>query len=268
MTKLFEKNSLCAYCAQPAEAPEVEHVFPESWYPDGTPQSAMLKVPSHRHCNGQLGAVEERLLRHFAMGLHPSNRTALGVQQRVFRSMNPNEAKGRTEAARLREATVRANLWKKFKKTTRVVPADEDCGAMPVTTPYGPYMLQNEAGLWIRGKGLTRFDPNDLEQITDKFVRGIFYYRTGIPLSPDTPVRTPIISEDPWEKLLTILNYVDWHPHVVSPAFMYWGDAVTESQSSLWFFLLWNTYVLCGATGQALVQELDGGVTPSLEKCL
>lgn len=252
-----EHTIRCAYCAKMVEGPDVEHVFPKSWYPDGTPPSTMLTVPSHRLCNGQLGVVEERLLRHFALGLDPKNRTARGVQERVFSSMNPHHAKGRNEKEREKDERVRAGLWKKFRRSTRVVPADDAGGVLPVLKPHNPYMLQSESGLWVRGRGMTQFDPTDLDRVTEKFVRGVYYHRNKIPLQPGVQVCTPVIAENPWEKALKVIDQTGWLPQVVSPAFIYWGGvAMEDADSSLWFFLLWNTYVLCGATGQPLVQDL------------
>lgn len=260
-----EYTSRCAYCAKLVEGPDVEHVFPKSWYPDGTAPSSMLTVPSHRLCNGQLGVVEERLLRHFALGLDPRNRTARGVQERVFSSMNPYHAKGRNEKDRQKDERVRAGLWKKFKRSTQVVSADESCDALPVMKPHSPYMLQSEAGLWVRGRGVTQFDPADLDRVTEKFVRGVYFHRNKAPLQLSVPVCTPVISEDPWEKALKVIDQTGWLPHVVSPAFIYWGGVATEDvESSLWFFLLWNTYVLCGATGQPFAQDLKPDITTTM----
>lgn len=241
----------CAYCSEVVDSPEEEHVFPESWYPDGTLPSTMLTVPSCRPCNGSIERVEVRICRSLIMGVHPDNTAAKGVQERVFNSMNWLRAKGKTEADRKKDARVRDGVWKKFRRSTRVVPANEPIAAFPTSRPPRSYMAQTEAGLWIRGRGIVSYDPADLDRITEKFVRGVYYFQTKTPLAPEVPIATPLLPGDPWETALDLIDRANLHPHAVSPAFVYWGCDVTDDspQTSLWLFLVWNEYVLCGMTG-------------------
>jgi hypothetical protein len=48
---------------------EAEHVFPESWYPNGTPRASMVLVPACRKCNGDHGRIEERTFLPLVGGL-------------------------------------------------------------------------------------------------------------------------------------------------------------------------------------------------------
>ncbi|MEO7735847.1 MAG: hypothetical protein ABIY55_33135 [Kofleriaceae bacterium] len=66
------KLGTCVYCCASPVKVEDEHVFPSSWYPDGTPPSTMLIVPACRRCNGDFGRVEERMFLTLAMTLPTS----------------------------------------------------------------------------------------------------------------------------------------------------------------------------------------------------
>lgn len=236
----------CAYCAEVVQEPEVEHVFPESWYPDGTNALSMLKVPSCSDCNRQFGAIEERLVRSLIMGLHPGNPTARGVRERVFNGMNWLRAKGKSEVARTRDARARMGAWNKFKGRTQVVLADDSHQAFPTAYRRKPYMLQNEAGLWIKGMGTVSFDPADLNAITEKFAKGVYYLKRGIPLPSTVPIDTQLVD---WQTAQDVIREARWPQQGIHPSFTYWGNVATEDPlASLWFFRLWGEYMLSCST--------------------
>lgn len=55
------KRGVCPYCAAEDVPLTIEHVFPESWYPDGVRQEDMFKGPACGPCNHSHGKIENRL---------------------------------------------------------------------------------------------------------------------------------------------------------------------------------------------------------------
>jgi hypothetical protein len=79
----------CAYCSTVVEKVEKEHVFPESWYPDGTPRDRMVLVPACRKCNGDFGRIEERMLLPLALAL-PDDADTQSILARATRGLDPS----------------------------------------------------------------------------------------------------------------------------------------------------------------------------------
>ena len=62
--KKIHKNvnmGICAYCGATEVAITIEHVSPESWYPDNFGRAEMLTVPACSPCNHRYGQLEERM---------------------------------------------------------------------------------------------------------------------------------------------------------------------------------------------------------------
>lgn len=87
-------DALCSYCTKPTPEPEVEHAFPESWYPDGTAPSSMLTVPTCPECNDRYEKLEVLLLPKLMLCLGAGESAATkGILARLARSMNADRAK-------------------------------------------------------------------------------------------------------------------------------------------------------------------------------
>jgi hypothetical protein len=89
MAAMARPKGTCAYCATDGVEIEGEHVFPESWYPDGYSRLLMLIVPSCRTCNDGFNRVEQRLFLPFMMSLPPDPRMA-GLTEQAIRSAETN----------------------------------------------------------------------------------------------------------------------------------------------------------------------------------
>lgn len=240
--------TLCTYCAEPVERPEDEHIFPESWYPDGTDASRMIFVPSCSECNRQLGRVEERLVRSLIMGLTPGNPAAQGVRERVLNGMNWLRAKGKTLDARARDARARSGAWNKFMGRTQVVLADEQIDAFPTRNRPKAALIQTRDGLWVKGIGAVSFDPADLHALGEKFARGIFRMRTGQPLPKGIPMDVRPVD---WSTAQEAIQNLGWSPFGKHPSFICWGNIATEDAiASMWIFQMWGEQVLFVATGK------------------
>lgn len=245
----------CTYCVEPVEHPEDEHLFPESWYPDGTDASHMILVPSCSACNRQLGKIEERLVRSLIMGLTPENPASHGVRERVFNGMNWLRAKGKTVDAQARDARARSGAWNRFMGRTQVVLAEEQLDVFPTRNPPQPSLIQNRVGLWVRGTGAVSFDPSDLQALGEKFARGVFRLRTGQPLPKGIPMDVRPVG---WLTAQEIIERMGWPPLGKHPSFIFWGNVTTEDAvASMWFFQMWGEQVLFVSTGKLVPLTLE-----------
>lgn len=80
--------NLCIHCLRPTESPELDHVFPSSWYPDTTPRTVQRwTVPSCPECNRKLGQMEIDLLIRLVGSIDPNSDATAGLRSRAYRSL-------------------------------------------------------------------------------------------------------------------------------------------------------------------------------------
>lgn len=115
------RTAPCAYCAV-ARGTEAEHVFPESWYPDGTVPSSMLTVPACRRCNASYGVLEETLRLPLVAGLQRGAPTSIGVVERALRAVDARAGHSVTDAshraARSRSIARRVRILTRGRNST------------------------------------------------------------------------------------------------------------------------------------------------------
>jgi len=191
----------CPFCLAENVKLTVEHVLPESWYPDGHPPSKMLTVPACGPCNAAHDKFEKKLFLPFALSLPDDPRVA-SIVERAMRSADPAAGKSPrdTEHRQARGASL-------MRRTSILLP-DQDIEAIrtPMGRPLAEYVT--ESGLHVRGTPAVNYGWENLEAVAIKFLRGVFFDRTKTPLGTAKPcwARTfvdvdpqPLVDE--WKRL-------------------------------------------------------------------
>lgn len=83
----------CIHCLKEVDKITDDHVFPSSWFPNGT--SGVVQrwtVPSCWDCNNELSKKEEDLLARLAICLHPDQVAGFGLADKVLRSFGVGSA--------------------------------------------------------------------------------------------------------------------------------------------------------------------------------
>ena len=236
---------LCPYCARPIEGrAETEHVFPASWYPDGTDSSIQrLVVPSCAGCNREYGKIEARLLRVFALGLPDDNPAARGIGERAVRALNPDDAHNAVDAYH------RAKARRSIISSAKFVPLDSP-GHFPgvrldLRADWGP----SSSGVWVKGARALSFRAGDLEAFAAKLVRGLFYLGSaGTPIPKEAVIQTYFAPPEVWPKCARMTQDLQMVLGGVPPGFLFWATAVSRTNyTSLWFFKIWDTFLFQAA---------------------
>jgi hypothetical protein len=93
MAKKFS-NTKCIHCCNYFKELTSDHVFPKSWYPNGTPEDVeKWQVPSCKECNNKLGKIENELRIRFGLGLDPNNKAVCGIIKKSLDALNPKKGK-------------------------------------------------------------------------------------------------------------------------------------------------------------------------------
>jgi hypothetical protein len=233
------RGGSCVYCLQTFPALEDEHVFPDSWYPDGTsPTLARYKVPACKSCNRGYGKVEERLLRGWTMCIDASHPAAAGILPRVLRSMTP--AKGRSA----RDARRRDQTRRKVERSVRIVPASTAKVLAPEGGPRGWTLLPS--GLITLNGPAVPIQYSDVHTFVKKLIRGLYFVGTRGPLPLDVEIGTCQVTPS---YVAAESSRLKLRRQGIPPGFAFWwGCLETDPSMMRWHFLIWGQVALHGQT--------------------
>jgi len=151
----------CVHCLKYTNELTWDHIPPESWYPDTTPDHIeKWKVPSCHKCNKEYGRIEEELLLKIGLCINPRDHRSAGIAFKALRALKGVHGKNEKDA-RIREAKKRKILKESM---------------------YGEKIPINSIYPGFESKGGPRDEPvgvlipvNHLTRIAQKIVKGIVY---------------------------------------------------------------------------------------------
>lgn len=83
-----QDSTRCVHCGEPVAKATRDHVFPDSWYPETTPEEIhRWTAPSCSVCNNKLGSMENKVFSRLAMCVDPRKAEAAGLSAKVMRSL-------------------------------------------------------------------------------------------------------------------------------------------------------------------------------------
>jgi hypothetical protein len=222
----------------------VEHVFPESWYPDGTASTwERPKVPSCSECNRAFGKIEERLLRTLGLCLRHGIPGTAGIPDRALRALSPK--KGRNE----RDKFHRERAGRAVMSTVEFIPVDHPTAMPGIKPDLVEKWGQNPSGVYTKGSPALPFPKKDLDAFTRKLVRGLFFLGAeGVALPPEAVIKPFIVGEEAWPHCAQMIEQLQIPPRGVPPGFIFWARAVSrQNWTSLWFFQIWGSFFIQAA---------------------
>ncbi len=156
----------CVHCLQLRDELTWDHIFPEAWYPDTTPENtAKWKVPSCDPCNKAHGKNEAELLVRLGLCVDPEQLGSMGIVDKTLRALNPEAGKSE------RDSSARASKRIRILKQALNGP---DIPRQAIYPGFGPHPDVTEAdqvAITISARGL--------KQLTEKIVRGLTYLEEG-----------------------------------------------------------------------------------------
>jgi hypothetical protein len=159
-----------------------DHVFPESWYPDSSPENHYKwRIPSCIPCNSALGRIEEDFLRRVGLCLDPNNPASRSIVQKVLRAHRP--AAGKSE----RDRNARAALRKRALSEALEGAAIPQIGIYPGLGEKWGRRQEDQLALLVPADSFRR--------LTEKIVRGIFHVEDGKFIEP--PFAVEFLALDP-----------------------------------------------------------------------
>lgn len=152
----------CVHCLKDPVERDWDHVFPESWYSDSSPENQYKwQVPSCVPCNSALGKIEDDLLRRIALCLDPHSPASSDLVLKALRAHTPSAGKNE------RDRNARAALRKRVLKEALEAAAFPEEAVYPGIGDRWGHPKEAQLPVLIPADSFHRF--------TEKIVRGIFY---------------------------------------------------------------------------------------------
>ncbi len=155
-------NTRCVYCLEFFEVLTSDHVFPEAWYPDTTPENLKKwQVPACQECNGKYGKLERDLLLRFGLCLDPVEPKSRGITDKAIRSVKTSCAKSDKD---------RYHRQMRRDKVLRELIPPEEVPKESIFPNFGPWpdaAPDEQLGVLVSADKLKAFG--------EKLVRGISY---------------------------------------------------------------------------------------------
>jgi hypothetical protein len=161
MAKKFPPG-LCAHCANYFEDLTSDHVFPQSWYPDTTPDKMeKWQMPSCIKCNRRYSKIEDDLLVRLSLGLEQNDFHSIGVTDKAMRAMTPEFGRNKKD---------RHMRQKKREKILKQMISASQCNDKSFLSG-----LNNSFGMDKNQLFALLIPENSLEALGEKIVRGVTY---------------------------------------------------------------------------------------------
>src|SRR5215831_14208690 len=88
VAKRKSKPGRCVHCLRMTDRTEDDHIFPDAWYPDSTPDTVQRwTAPACPKCNRKFGALENDLLIRLIMCVDPTKEAVAGLKAKAMRAM-------------------------------------------------------------------------------------------------------------------------------------------------------------------------------------
>jgi hypothetical protein len=192
MAKKFPPGR-CVHCLEEFDSLTSDHVFPDSWYPDTTPENLeKWQMPACAECNKKHGRMEHDLLLRFGLCVDPSEPKSIGIAQKALRSVNPKHAKKEKD---------REHRGKRRDKVIRnLIPHDliPEESIFPNFGRYEGFPPEDQPGILVA--------QSDLIMLGEKIVRGITYVIDGRFIEKDHKIEVFFLREDAAAPIVALIQ--------------------------------------------------------------
>lgn len=152
----------CVHCLGFFEELTWDHVFPEAWYPDTTPDNVeKWKIPSCRPCNALHGKSEGELLVRFGLCVDPDDPKNAGIVEKALRALTAESGRDEKDA-KAREGYRQKILGQVFE--------GEAIPYQAIYPGFGP-----QPGIHDSTRVAVPVSAAGIRRLVEKIVRGVTY---------------------------------------------------------------------------------------------
>jgi hypothetical protein len=219
----------CVHCGRIHEKLTKDHVFPDSWYPESTPETVQhWTVPACLPCNGELGTVEKEVFVRLGLCVNPRKVAATGISNRVIRSLGIC-AEGLDED----EKRIRAALKEEVLRGAKPFAEEARPHILPGIGPHPEAPAEQQIQINIPADKLYR--------VSRKIVRGCEYWFSNGRIV-DPPYEIDIFFAHEADVPDVVRMFCAFGPFQFGPGFRVRRGAVREDPlSSIYEVVIWDS---------------------------
>lgn len=181
MAKKRPPSGRCVHCLQHFGKLTWDHVFPEAWYPNTTPENTeKWKIPSCLNCNGIHSKNEGDLLVRFGLCINPKDTRSAGIADRVMRALKPQFGKSQRDAD-AREAKRSQILSQSF--SGEKIPRSSLYPGFDIEPKYSESMA-------------VAVSVHSLQLFVEKLVRGLTFIQDNKFIEPSYSIEHHVLSKE------------------------------------------------------------------------
>lgn len=199
------KLGTCLFCLQEGVQLQKEHIFPKSWYPNGTNASQRFTLSvSCDSCNKSFGRIEDEIGKRVGLVFDPNDPVFGVLADKAYRSISPDQGRS--------EQDVLARTRERFRVMNEVILYDSRKHDESVFPGMGDRSLFNRDST-VRAVCV---DSKKLETIFEKLIIGAAFHHHGFYIAKDYNIEIfPLHFEDYYKMLRKIGNcrlVIDYSP--------------------------------------------------------
>ncbi|MFV1976452.1 MAG: hypothetical protein ACC651_11940 [Candidatus Scalindua sp.] len=184
---------ICVHCLKEVPKRNWDHVFPQGWYPDTTPENLeKWKIPTCKRCNDEYGRIEEDLGIMLSACINPETAQASGIWKKTLRALDPSYGKN--------EKDKRARERKKRKLLKLMRRGDEipDHGIYPGLGERWGRPRNEQVALPVPAK--------HLQKLAEKIVKGLAFIEDGQLVDANTGIEYHVANEEGAQPIVEALE--------------------------------------------------------------
>ena len=220
---------MCVHCRQYHNELTWDHVFPQSWYPDTTPNDLeKWKIPSCLQCNKEYGKIEEELLIRFGLCIDPKNPRGAGIAFKAVRALRSDFGKNEKDS-----------MLRKLKKD-KILREAKYGNDIPIKGIYPGFEYKGKkedekVGLLLEKKKLTK--------ISEKIVRGMVYILDNKFIEAPYHISIYPHNKEVLREILENIYPGPWEVHERPPGLAVLRALVGEDKTSgIYLIDIWGQY--------------------------
>lgn len=224
----------CPYCLQYSDQITVDHIIPDSWYPEGLQSNfEKWKISCCQKCNNKYSKLEQDLLIKFGLCLDPNESETEGVVNKAMRSIN--SIYGRNE----RDRVMREAKRRKIIKGTEIL---KEIPAQGVFPNFGP-----KENIKYPLYAIVSLAEEEINEFGHKILRGVTYYLDKVFIEPEYIIEIYVLDDADAEPVVELIKRNGQLYHLGTGIKIIRGVAIEDQKSALFIIEIWGKFKLYGS---------------------
>lgn len=229
-----DRSIRCPYCLQYSEQVTVDHIIPDSWYPeDSNSNFEKWKVPCCQECNNKYSKLEQSLLIKLGLCLSPDESKNKGIIDKTMRSINP--IYGRDE----KDKIMRKAKRQKIIRNAEILKQIPSQGIFPNFGPQEDIKYPFYVSVLL--------PENEIKYFGYKLLRGITYFLDKEFIEPEYNMEIHVLYDIDAKPVVEFIEKNGKTYNLGAGVKIIRGLAIEDKNSALFVIAIWGKFKLYGS---------------------